>query len=225
MIATPVSKRCKEVFGSGIHSLIGISPFNSYFSVEQICMLAKWGSKYFESFHFFIPDYPTRFTLKALGYSPEKAAHKARRQTNYLRNKITRAMSELGKSKQEAIDLIIDWDKLGDNPVYYKKLVEVEKLFDENREFREGCLTVSKWVLENNTQHDDLGPSDLELAVRYFLHELPLIGSSTEVLNKEKSVFSYHNIPGFLKNLFSERSMDIINPNQGLVIVLNGGNE
>lgn len=219
MIATPISERCRMALESRIHTLIGISPFNSYFSVERICKLARWGSQNFKTFHFFIPDYPIRFTLKALGYTPEKAAHKARRQSNYLRNKVVRALSETGINEQEAEALIIDWDILEENPIYYKNLVQVEKLFDENREFREGCMSVSKWVLENSTIQNQLTQKDIQMAAMYFLHELPLIVNSTEILNKEKSVFSYHNLPEFLKTLFSMRTLKIINPAQGLIIV------
>lgn len=44
---------------------------------------------------------------------------------------VTRALRKLGKSEREAMDSIIDWDHLEEIPVYYKKLIQVEKLFDE----------------------------------------------------------------------------------------------
>ena len=42
MLANPVTLRCSELFDSRTHAVIGISPFNSYFSEIRISELARW---------------------------------------------------------------------------------------------------------------------------------------------------------------------------------------
>lgn len=96
MRATPVTPICETALNGRGHICFGISPFNSYFSESRIESLARWGSQHFRSMHFFVPDGPTVYTLEALGYDSEKAAWKARRQCQYLHNKITKALTKVG---------------------------------------------------------------------------------------------------------------------------------
>ncbi|MER5918498.1 tRNA-dependent cyclodipeptide synthase, partial [Streptomyces sp. NPDC001982] len=98
MTATPLSGRCADAVARAEHACFGISPFNSYFSTARVRELAAWGLARFERVDFFVPDAPSAFTLEALGYTPEKAAWKARRQGQYIRNKIVTALKSLGVS-------------------------------------------------------------------------------------------------------------------------------
>lgn len=98
--------RCKQILTRRAHACFGVSPFNSYFTTERVTELAKWGLSEFDAVHFFVPDAPAAYTLEALGYPPERAAHKARRQGQYVRNKIRRALADLGVSDHPAVDNI-----------------------------------------------------------------------------------------------------------------------
>lgn len=68
----PISENSRKIFEKKNHACLGISPFNSCFSEERIGTLAEWAMKEFETFHLFVPDIPSAFTLEALGYSQEK---------------------------------------------------------------------------------------------------------------------------------------------------------
>nr|WP_248868108.1 tRNA-dependent cyclodipeptide synthase [Streptomyces halobius] len=72
-----------------------------------------------------MPDTAAAFTLEALGYAPDKAAWKARRQGQYVRNKITRALSEAGIGAPDA--LILDGQALARKPDYQELLEQVER--------------------------------------------------------------------------------------------------
>ena len=100
---------CARNFELREHCCFGISPFNSYFSEDRIRELARWGTREFKSIHFFIPDVPSVYTLEAQGYPREKAEWKARRQSQYLKNKIHRALISLSISDEAAqVQLVPD---------------------------------------------------------------------------------------------------------------------
>lgn len=85
MKTRPITERCQASFQTRAHVCFGISPFNSYFSDQRIQELALWGKMEFGEMHFFVPDVPSAYTLEALGYTPEKAAWKARFSTSTIR--------------------------------------------------------------------------------------------------------------------------------------------
>ncbi|MGH4016117.1 MAG: tRNA-dependent cyclodipeptide synthase [Pseudonocardiaceae bacterium] len=76
----PLCGRCRPPLASRANACFGISPFNSYFTTGRLTDLARWGLREFTSVRFFVPDAPAAYTLEALGYSPDRAVHKARRQ-------------------------------------------------------------------------------------------------------------------------------------------------
>src|SRR4051812_12490620 len=110
MKAFPVTENCSKNLTLKKHVCFGISPFNSYFSENQIQRLAEWGKIEFEAMHFFVPDVPSVYTLEALGYSQERASWKARRQCQYLFNKIHKALKNTGFSGVEAEEMILNWE-------------------------------------------------------------------------------------------------------------------
>jgi cyclo(L-tyrosyl-L-tyrosyl) synthase len=79
-------------------------------STERIRRLASWGLGHFERVHFFVPDVPSAFTLEALGYPPDRAAWKARRQEQYTRNRIGTALRSLGATAPD--DHVLGWGEL-----------------------------------------------------------------------------------------------------------------
>lgn len=175
--------------------------FNNYFSTERISHLARWAASTFRSFHVFVPDVPAAYTLEALGYSPRRAKHKARRQATYLRNKITRAL-ETARLDQSAT-LILDWASLSGNAHYESPLDTAHGLFDNDEDFRAECLDASHWVLDKRLSADtQVTTEQLALAARYFLSELPLFTDTGGIVGTESSVFCYHQAVPFLRRLY-----------------------
>lgn len=98
--------------------LLGISPFNSYFSEEIIGHWIQWAHSTFSSFHIFIPDTLPIYTFLALGYDEAKAQNKTKRQAAYLKNKVARALERCQLKELDVTQLIIDMDYLENNPAY-----------------------------------------------------------------------------------------------------------
>lgn len=197
----PSSSRCRAPLARRTHACFGISPFSSYFTTERITDLARWGFAEFDGAHFFVPDLPAAYTLEALGYPQARAAHKARRQGQYVRNKIIRALTEVGVGEPEG--LVLGWSELDSNSRYRHLLEQAQCQFDSDPEFRAECLDASRWVLENRLPAGISATTDqLRSAVRYLLAELPLFTDTGGIVGVASSAFCYHQDVAFLRRLY-----------------------
>ena len=212
----PVTKNCQLLYEQREHAVLGISPFNSYFSVEKIATLSNWAANNFKGFNLFIPDEPSAYTLIALGYDKVKATRKAKRQANYLRNKCIKALVGLDLSRNEAEEIILDFRCLNQSASYLSTLESYEDKYTNDLEFRQKCIETSKWALE--TQAKEIRSDMLEIAVKYLLAEMPLFFNSTSILNKNKVVFCYRNCPLFVQTIFEEKDSIILN-GQGFLVI------
>lgn len=219
MLTNPVTLRCSELFDSRSHAVIGISPFNSYFSEMRILELIGWASRNFAAFHLYVPDKPAALTLEALGYSPARAEKKARRQANYLENKIARALSTLGLG-DELSTILLNSRVLTDHAEYSVLHAQYQKRFASDIEFREGCLESAAWVLEKHPDRKGpLTPTAIETGARYFLAEVPLFLDTPRIVGVQRSVFCYHQCPAFLRKLLETQRGATASPNQGFIEV------
>ncbi|MFI7676323.1 tRNA-dependent cyclodipeptide synthase [Actinophytocola sp. NPDC049390] len=199
--ARPLSIHCRQPLTHRTHACFGISPFNGYFTTERITELARWGLGEFGTVHFFVPDAPAAYTLEALGYPRERATHKARCQGQYLRNKIVRALTELGVSKPDR--LILGWSELDANRRYRRLLGEAQRLFDRDPGFRTACLEASRWVLDKRLPPGAEPSTDqLRTAAHYLLTELPLFADTGGIVGATSSVFCYHQCIPFLHQFY-----------------------
>lgn len=220
MQTRPLTENCGRIFHAREHACFGISPFNSYFSEERIRSIALWGKAEFGSMHFFVPDVPSAYTLEALGYEPEKAAWKARRQCQYLHNKIHKALKSIGYSDSDACQMVLNWETLTANPRYLQLHEQVKSLFDQDLEFQATCVEASRWVLEKRLESGQVFSQEmLRSAARYLLTEIPLFVDTAGIVGRSTSVFCYHQSVEFLDNLFHRRLELTAASHQGFVVV------
>ncbi len=220
MQETPVTPVCAGLFNAHEHAVIGISPFNSYFSEEKIENLICWTKQHFDAFHIYVPDGPSQYTLEALGYPEGKAHKKASRQARWLFNKIRRSLKAAGCDEDRFDECILCSRALDKNQAYCQLLEEVELLFENDANFRSGCIETSTWVLNGQAGAlEEITPGMVKCAVRYFKAELPLFMDSAALVGANSSVFAYQQCPPFLEKLLLERRGDIIRARQGFVKV------
>lgn len=219
METRPVTASCEAPFHRGEHVCFGISPFNSYFTESRIEGLARWGAKHFRSMHFFVPDAATVFTLEAVGYDAEKAAWKARRQCQYLHNKIMKAVEKVGYFPDEVSEMILNGGSLSQNPHYRNLSDEVHETFSSDGAFRSACLEATSWVLEGKLppgaeiqEHQSLH------AVRYLHAEIPLFLDSAGITGRASSVFAYHQCIPFIQHLLEGKYPVKRSEGQGFVV-------
>jgi cyclo(L-tyrosyl-L-tyrosyl) synthase len=216
----PVTDRCRQIATDSKHICFGISPFNSYYSETRIKALATWGIRTFSSMHFFVPDIPSAYTFEALGYTPEKSAWKARRQCQYLFNKISKSLISLGIDNEVASEMIVGWHWLNQNETYRRLYREAVELYQNDPEFRSACNEASLWVLERKIPNGvEINEAILQAGVKYLFSEIPLFVNSAGIFSQESSVFSYHQPVSFIQQLFERKISMFPSENQGFLIV------
>ena len=120
---TFASKRTRDIYNKRQHAFVGLSPFNSYYSTENITDIMAWTIDTFSSFNIFIPTNLSVYTLLAMGYELDKAEKKVRRQDKYLYNKLVRACNTLGSCTKPPkkfpflIFRYVAYHKAGDNVI------------------------------------------------------------------------------------------------------------
>lgn len=213
----PVNSLSEQIFKLGEHAIVGVSPFNSYFTEGNLENLFRWSIGKFKNISVFIPDGISAFTFKALGYSEEKSIKKTRRQDCYLENKVIRAFSNMGISKKEAGQKILKVSELALNNKRYREIYQnfLEK-FENESPFRMGCLSTSKWILASKERKEPISDEAVNVAVKYFLHELPLFLDTPGILGVGSSLFIYNTIPEYLQAIYNLNCL--ISPHQGFLV-------
>lgn len=219
IITTPVSSISKNLFNEKKHALLGISPFNSYFSEVAINQWIQWAKLTFSSFHIFIPDTLPIYTFLALGYDENKAKNKAKRQAAYLKNKIFRALANHNIQSKEAESLIIDMAFLEKNAAYTNLKESCRDLYSKNLNFRKEADLSTGWVLNGQSIKDET-IANQNIAVEYILAEIPLFIDTPSILNTSSSLFLYHQTPQIIKYLYTNHMQnEFVASNQGFMEV------
>lgn len=212
-----ISSKTEDLFYDKNHVLLGISPFNSYFSEENISDWIQWAQKTFNSFHIFVPDTLPIYTFLALGYSETKAIQKAKRQTAYLKNKIYRALEKNTISEDIIKKIIIDMDFLENNKSYQEIKEKYHHIYHNNIEFKKECDLSTGWVINGQPiKNEELFNENI--AVEYILAEIPLFVDTSSILNVSSSLFVYHQTPQIIKYLYNNHmGNEFVKSNQGFI--------
>jgi len=169
-----------------------MSPGNSYFKDKVVKELLKKVIEKYGQAAVLIADIPAISTYMALGYPENRARRdKALPQGNSLRNKVLRAMTELGYSKDQV--KIIDWaTEIEDNPNYQEKYEQVSELYNLNGAFQKAADSATKGVLDYSDKKISDVESAVKMAVRYLLSEFAFMEFAPEYLQAKKVVYIYH---------------------------------
>lgn len=216
-----VNKKSQNIFKSREFALIGMSPFNGYFTLLNIFSILNWAFLNFKSFKVFLPDQISYYTLKALRYDEKHIKYKVRKQDNYLKNKINRAIQLLEiKYGVKLTEVIVKISDLKFKSRFQEILVDNQYLFNTNSNFKKSCLETSDWAITTYKQAHNIVITEegLTIAANYFLHELPLLLNAPEILDTNSCLFVYHSTPKFIEELYN--NTDLVASNQGYMNVL-----
>ncbi len=196
------------------HAIIGISPFNGYFTEEHITELLKWSLCTFKYFHFFIPDQWSIYTLLAQGHTEQKAKIKTKKRDFHLRNKVVRAFKNNNISEEVAVKNILMASTLMENRNYKRIYNYCIDKFNNDESFKDMCLETSRIILSKS--EGTFNDETVHVAVQYFLHELPLYLNTPNILMVPSSFCVYHNTPNFIEYIYKD---DILSSmNQGFIM-------
>jgi cyclo(L-tyrosyl-L-tyrosyl) synthase len=147
------------------------------------------------------------YTLHAMGYSQEKAKKKTKLHDNNLKNKAIRALAANNISEAEANNMIVFCSDLMNNERYLKFHDTYKSLYENDEDFRKGCLATSKMVLASKGFQGDVNDEAVSVAVKYFIAELPIYLNSPEILEISQSLYVYKDPPSdFLTGVYNKKN-------------------
>jgi cyclo(L-tyrosyl-L-tyrosyl) synthase len=180
----PLTARCARILAAHEHVLLGISALNGFFSMAAIRALTSWAVSTFQRVDVLVPGVELAGTLVARGWPPDKAAAKARAAANNTRNRVVRALDEVGAENAT----VFDWNELeSGNLVYKQARTNLEELFSDDATFREHCLDAVRPIVGV----EDLSREQAESALPFLFAELPLLLDTPSILETPSSLFCY----------------------------------
>lgn len=189
----------QKKFSKKEHALIGVSPFNGYFSAINMEILFKWANENFDNFSIFTMDKASKYNLMAMGYEEEQAIKKTKKQDQHLYNKVVRCLINIGFGEEESRKKILLISHLKENERYLKLYKECLGLFENNASFRLDCLNASKCIFANKVEV--VTEESTRIAVNYLLEELPIWLNTPYILGIRTSVFVYKDLPPYWYNI------------------------
>ena len=175
-----------------VYPIIGMSPGNSYFKDEEVKFLIENIVKRFGKVAILIADIPAISTYVAFGYSQKRARRdKAVPQGNLLRNRVKRAIVQLGYSDEKV--RVVDWENdVEKNPTYQKTYKKVKKMYDSNSKFTEAADNTTLGVLKSSKRGIPDLKKDTKIAVHYLLSEIAFLEWAHKLLKVKKVSYVYH---------------------------------
>ncbi len=107
--------------------------------------------------------------------------------------------------------------KLPENSVYHELHDVCIERYNTDPEFKQNCMLATAVVLDKYVSN--VTQSALEIAVNYFLGELPFYMDTPRMLNVDSSVVVYHKPISFFVDLFKDRQLNSIANNQGHIVL------
>ena len=197
------------------HGLIGVSPFNGYFSVHNMEILFDWAKDNFHTFDVFTMDKASKYNLMAMGYEEHQAIKKTKKQDQHLYNKIIRCLTSVGFSEEESKRKILLFSQLCGNERYIQLYEKCRKMFKKNADFHADCLKATKEVITGKM--DDITPESVAIAVNYLLEELPVWFDANSIFNIPCGTLIYKDIqPSIYRLLYK---YDLLSPNQKILAI------
>ncbi len=216
---SPVGSLSTRLLREGHHALIGISPFNSYFSFEKIKLLIKWARQNFDNFTIFYPDTISAHTLAAIDRSEDDVKRKVKKTDRDMINRIKRALSELNYDDSEIQKIFVTFTQIQNIPRYIELLDSFNNKFKSDPEVRNLCLGLAQEVIKNNTDNDKIDEDKLIEASNYVIKECAFLVDVPAIFNVTSSVIVYHDITIFsvIQRMSFLFNMEKIN--QGMVML------
>lgn len=182
---------------------LGASPFNSYYTVERIQDLITVALHYTSKVYFFVADELSYYNFISQGYTLEKAKQKSARKDQNLRNRVHRALENLGLEKDPNI-IVLQYSTLKHHPLYPLYLEKYKALLADDLLFKEMVFEVLKNL---KTTHEF---TDLNIAQNYFLEELPTFLNLPSLLDIPHCCCIYHYLFPFVHYIYNEKKLNEI---------------
>lgn len=160
-------------------AIIGMSLWNSYFTEDNIGWIVEIAREKFEAVKIMIPDYPTRYTYRALWI--RNVEWEISKRWNALRNRISRVLR--GNTD------VIDWkDRVNKHQSYRRSIRELLHLSKQNEAFRDALEDTTRDVLASKIE---INSEKIQIGTKFLICELAFLISAKEIFWTEVT-YVYH---------------------------------
>ncbi|MGC0423484.1 tRNA-dependent cyclodipeptide synthase [Embleya sp. AB8] len=185
----PQSENCRRIAAASDHCLLGLSPFNGYYTPSRVEALVRWAVGRFNRVDCLVPGFEAAHTLSAAGVGPLEAVGRVRRAVNQLRNPALVALSRTGVSVPE--EHVHTWTQLMSRPEYAALREQARTAYGVDPALRAACRAVARGAVRSISDTEP-GEEQIDACVSYPIAELPLIVDSPSIFDVPSSVFVYH---------------------------------
>ncbi|BCS82792.1 tRNA-dependent cyclodipeptide synthase [Cotonvirus japonicus] len=197
-----------------VHALIGISNFNSYYSIKNMVNIFNYARKNYQNFNILVMDEVSVFNLMALGYDNAKALNKTRRSDKHLHNNILKSLEIIGYDSIESRNKILQLSEISKN-IKYKEIYEkILMLYTNNESFNNDCRALTKNMLI--TKMSNVKDENIDLAVKYLLAELPLCLNSSYILDLDNVVMINKDMSDHWEKIYYD--YDLLSDKQKILV-------
>lgn len=191
------------------YALIGISPFNTKFTLEYLEFILKWAQRNYYHFDFIHPRECSQYLLTSTGTKLSLAKKKSRNEFNRIDN----ILSEFNVTLN-SFDNFINEDK------YLHLYEEGVKFFKNNSFFSNLCRMESKKAMLSRIKAKDssileedinIEQQDIDVAVEYILKEIPFLIDPVYIMYDDSYEFDsvdvcYHKNWSIFDYLYNQQS-------------------
>jgi tRNA-dependent cyclodipeptide synthase len=169
--------------------LLGISPFNSFYTTQCLTTLVTWATREFSDVHVLLAGHEAAYRLVAAGVAPARAVRRVTHHIHDMRKVCRRALTKAGYSQPNRH--IHVWTTFHANP-RYRQLYEAALLaYEQDEQVRSIAQTMITQAL-NSTLDRAPTPADIEANIPYVAAEIPLLVDTPGVLESDSAVVTYH---------------------------------
>jgi cyclo(L-tyrosyl-L-tyrosyl) synthase len=143
--------------------------------------------------------------------------HRARRAYRQLRNPAVRALTDLGVP--DAAGHVMSWTRLHANPAYRSALLAAQAAYRTDPNITRVCRAMTGEVVRNASGRRRISGSDIDIAVRYVIAEIPLLTNAPSLFGTPGSVFVYHRATPLVAEIAGGNSILTAEPGQGWAVV------
>ncbi len=181
------SPRLSERYGTVV---LGLSPFNSFYSTETVTALCRSAAVSFSDVHVVLPGAPESALRDiSAGKAPRRAVLRSKRVIHNMRNVARRALADCGVPDTDSRVHVLT--RFASQPRYREIRARVETAYRTQAPMREAVHAMTRTALATSVDSEPT-PAQIEDNTRYIFAESPLLLDSTGVLARPRALFVYH---------------------------------
>ncbi|MGX1887769.1 tRNA-dependent cyclodipeptide synthase [Streptomyces sp. NPDC055287] len=178
-------ERCRRVLEQRRCAVLGLSPFNSFFTPQAIRSLVAWADARFDRVEVMLPGFEAAFGPIAAGMEPRAAVRHTLHSVRTLRGAAKTAFARVGRKPR-----VHTWTSKAADPHYRALYRAGADAFHRSAVFRDLCEQTVRAYLRTATGR---APSADAMArnLDYVLAEVPYLLDAAGIVGADSAVFCY----------------------------------